>query len=429
MKKLALLLTLALAASAHAQGAPGTISFVARLADNGTPITGSHDLVLSLFDASTGGTAVWTETRTGVAIPTDGLLYLDLGSVTPLDATVFSGTKKYLEVNIDAQITTPRIVIESTPYAIRSGEASHAADSDTLGTHPATFYQARVSNACSSGSAIASIDATGGVMCQPVPTYTAAAGGGLLLTGSAFSVDPSLVQSRVSGVCNTGAIETVLQNGTVTCLTAGTGLQFSTGQFLVDFSTTQHAITPCAAGAVLSKTDSSGSAACITAGAGLSATASQWTVDTTTIQKRVTGTCTAGAITAIAADGTVTCGGMGTVATTVGGSQQTNSTSYVALSGGPAATATIGASGNALVTVTSLITPTAGNTASMGFSVDSAAASDTQSLEIDTVPMQASATYLVTGLTAGSHTFTAKYRVTGGGNASFANRGLIVIPQ
>ena len=183
MNKLALLLSLALAASAHAAGTPGTISFVARLADAGQPITGAHDLDVALFDASTGGTAVWSESRTGVTIPSDGILYLDLGSVTPLDANVFSGGKKYLEVTIDAQITTPRIVIESAPYAIRSGEASHSADSDNLGTHPAAFYQARVSNACSSGTAIASIDAAGSVTCQPVPAYTA--GSGLLLTGTA----------------------------------------------------------------------------------------------------------------------------------------------------------------------------------------------------------------------------------------------------
>ena len=109
---------------------------------------------------------MWSESRTGVTIPSDGILYLDLGSVTPLDANVFSGGKKYLEVTIDAQITTPRIVIESAPYAIRSGEASHTADSAQLGTHPASFFQARVSNACSSGSAIASIDAAG---CGDVP--------------------------------------------------------------------------------------------------------------------------------------------------------------------------------------------------------------------------------------------------------------------
>ena len=425
MKKLALLLTLALAASAHAQGAPGTISFVARLADNGTPIVGSHDLQLALFDAMTGGTAVWNESRTGVSIPTDGLLYLDLGSVTPLDATVFSGAKKYLEVTIDGQITTPRIVIESTPYAIRSGEASHAADSDTLGTHPASFYQARVSNACSSGSAIASIDASGGVVCQPVPTYTA--GTGLLLTAGVFSVDTSLVQARVSGVCNTGAIETIAANGTVTCLTAGTGLAFSTDQFNVDFATTQHAITPCAAGSALSKTDSAGTATCIAPGTGLTFTTGTWAVDTTAVQKRVTGTCGAGAVTAIGADGTVTCGG-GPAFTTVAGQQQTNNTAYTTLGGGPAVTTTIGASGSALVTVTAAITPTAGNTAFVGFSIDAGAASDTQSLSADTTPLQASATYVVTGLTAGSHTFTAKYRVSGGGNAQFSNRSLIVLP-
>jgi hypothetical protein len=142
-----------------------------------------------MFDAATCGTAVWTENRTGVQIPEDGLLYLDLGSVTPLDANVFSGGTKYLEVTIDGQLTTPRIVIESAPYAIRSSEAGHAVDSDTLGTHPSSFFQARVSNACNSGSAIAAIDATGSVTCTAVPTYTA--GTGLLLTAGAFSVDPT----------------------------------------------------------------------------------------------------------------------------------------------------------------------------------------------------------------------------------------------
>jgi hypothetical protein len=426
MKKLALLMVLALAASAHAQGAPGTISFVARLADNGAPITGSHDLVLALFDAQTGGTSVWSETRTGVTIPSDGLLYLDLGSVTPLDANVFSGTKRYLEVTIDNQITTPRITIESAPYAIRSGEASHAADSDSLGTHPASFYQARISNACMSGSAIASIDATGGVMCQPVPTYTAATGGGLLLTAGAFAVDPTKVQSRVTGVCNSGAIERVLQDGTVTCLTAGLGLAFSTDQFLVDFATTQHAIAPCAAGAVLSKTDSSGNASCITAGTGLAATASSWAVDTTAIQKRVSDTCSAGAITAIAADGTVTCG-TGTVYGV--DNSQVNVTGSAYGNAGPVVTATIGASGNALVTITALMQPAGGQIATMGFSVDTAAPDGTRVLQVDSAKMQLSATYMVTGLSPGSHMFTAKYKISGGAAVGILNRSIIVTPQ
>jgi hypothetical protein len=423
MNKLALLVTLALATAAHAQGAPGTISFVARLADAGQPITGTHNLDVALFDASTGGTAVWTESRTGVTIPADGLLYLDLGSVTPLDATVFSGGKKYLEVTIDAEITTPRIVIESAPYAIRSGEANHSTNSDALGTHPASFFQARVSNACSSGSAIASIDAAGSVTCQPVPAYTA--GTGLALTGSVFSVDTAAIQSRVSGVCASGAIATITAAGTVTCLTAGTGLAFSTGQFNVDFATTQHAITACPAGSMLSSTDSAGTATCYAPGAGVQFNngTKAWDVNQNTIQHRVTGACAVGsAITAIASDGTVTCGGTTVFQATSAPAQTVNSAAYG--NDGPQVTANIG-TGHALVTLTAAITPSNGNTTLMGFTYDTTASSDAQALAADTNPTQASATYYVT-VTPGNHTFTAQYRNKGGGPASVSNRSIIV---
>jgi hypothetical protein len=74
----------------------------------------------------------------------------------------------------------------------------------------------------------------------------------------------------------------------------------------------------------------------------------------------------------------------------------------------------------------------------MGFAVSGAttlAASDAQSLVAGILggggaprpDMQGSATYLVTGLTAGSNTFTAKYRVDGS-TGTFANRNIIVIP-
>jgi hypothetical protein len=233
-------------------------------------------------------------------------------------------------------------------------------------------------------------------------------------------------------VCNTGAIETITQTGAVTCLTAGDGLGFSAGQFVVDYGTTQHAIAPCATGSLLNKADSTGAATCYSPGTGLeyNAATSAWRVDANTIQKRVTGTCASGAITSIAQDGTVTCGGVAPAFTTVAATVMTNSTSYASLGGGsPSVTATIGASGSALVTITAAITPTNGNLAYIGVSVDNGNASDTQALVSDTNFLQASASYVITGLSAGNHTFAARYKVSGGGMASFANRSIIVTPM
>jgi hypothetical protein len=46
----------------------------------------------------------------------------------------------------------------------------------------------------------------------------------------------------------------------------------------------------------------------------------------------------------------------------------------------------------------------------------------------DTNIQQASATYRLTELTAGSTTFTAQYRTSGGGSANFTERHMVIIP-
>ena len=115
--------------------------------------------------------------------------------------------------------------------------------------------------------------------------------------------------------------------------------------------------------------------------------------------------------------------------------QTTASTTYTDLTtAGPAVTVTIPASGKALVTLTSLIDNTnADKDNFMAFAVSgntTLAASDATALRWSGKNgdgMQFSATYLVTGLTAGSNTFTAKYR-TSANTATFTNRSIIVIP-
>lgn len=114
-------------------------------------------------------------------------------------------------------------------------------------------------------------------------------------------------------------------------------------------------------------------------------------------------------------------------------SQTTTSTSYTDLATvGPAVTLLTGTA--ALVIVTAEVDTTGGGVVPrMGFAVSGAstvAATDTWGLKVDAAAaclIQASFAVLVTGLTPGVNTFTAKYRV-GSGTGTFLNRGITVWP-
>lgn len=118
--------------------------------------------------------------------------------------------------------------------------------------------------------------------------------------------------------------------------------------------------------------------------------------------------------------------------TTVATSQTTTSTSYTDLAtAGPAATVTIGANGLALVIITGKLFNSGVNDTFMGYAVSGAntvAATDTTAQVVNSTPGQRNSTMsLLTGLTPGSTTFTAKYRVAAG-TGTFSDRNIIVIP-
>ncbi len=109
---------------------------------------------------------------------------------------------------------------------------------------------------------------------------------------------------------------------------------------------------------------------------------------------------------------------------------------------GPAVTVNVSSSGTAQVTITAQIS-TYAEQCFMGFAVSGASAvpaSDAYSLNFGdfgatTGQWQASATYVVTGLSPGSNTFTAKYRANNFGGISgqfgcdFGNTQMIVTPH
>jgi hypothetical protein len=105
-----------------APDAPSTsvIAYQGRLADAaGVPLTGNYGMTFALYPAATGGTALWTESRTVAA--TDGLFSVMLGEVTPIPASLAANTSLFLGVRVgsDAEMT-PRRQLGSVAYAFQA---------------------------------------------------------------------------------------------------------------------------------------------------------------------------------------------------------------------------------------------------------------------------------------------------------------------
>ena len=100
---------------------PNTLSWQGIVQDNnGANLDGQFNITTRLFDVSSGGTALWTETQNNVQI-SDGLANLTLGEVTPL--TISFNNQLWLEVQVGAGTPLPRIKLTSVPYALSSNES------------------------------------------------------------------------------------------------------------------------------------------------------------------------------------------------------------------------------------------------------------------------------------------------------------------
>jgi hypothetical protein len=106
---------------------PQTINYQGYLRNtDGTPVNTQVSVVFALYTTSTGGTALWSETRN--VTPANGIYCFQLGSATPIPASVFANDTIYLGVKVgnDAEMT-PRQRLTTAPYAFRAGTADTAA--------------------------------------------------------------------------------------------------------------------------------------------------------------------------------------------------------------------------------------------------------------------------------------------------------------
>ncbi|RKZ00327.1 MAG: hypothetical protein DRQ10_04435 [Candidatus Hydrothermota bacterium] len=98
------------------------ISFQGILADSSGPLTGVHTITFAIYDASEGGTPLWTETHE-VDLGQSGVFSVILGSQNPLDLPF--DRQYFIGISVDSKDElSPRRPMTSSPYAMNSENSS-----------------------------------------------------------------------------------------------------------------------------------------------------------------------------------------------------------------------------------------------------------------------------------------------------------------
>src|ERR1039458_7976967 len=119
--------------TAFAQGTAFT--YQGQLQNNGSPASGTYNLTFSLFNVSSGGTAVAGPVTTTGVIVINGLF------TVPIDfgAGVFTGATSWLQIGVETNgfntFTTlsPRQQLTPTPYAVFAENATGLANGAAMG--------------------------------------------------------------------------------------------------------------------------------------------------------------------------------------------------------------------------------------------------------------------------------------------------------
>ena len=116
--RIALLLSL-FTLSSTALAAPVTLQHQGRLLDStGVPLDGAHDVTATLYDASSGGTEVWSQDWTGAPFE-NGYFQLTLGDDDSLTDNLVTG-ELWLALTLDGGTELSRVRLRHTPFAVEA---------------------------------------------------------------------------------------------------------------------------------------------------------------------------------------------------------------------------------------------------------------------------------------------------------------------
>lgn len=252
--------TWAFIAVQHASGAiTNLMSFQGKLTNpDGTNVTNnSYSVVFSIYSVASGGSAVWTETKSVTV--TDGLFQTNLGDTTALPGSVnFNSNSLYLGIKVGADAEmTPRVRLTAAPQAFNS---------DLLdGLDSTSFVQLSGGNINIGTGTVTSGAINGLTLAQGADGFTLAGGTSsrtLTVTGANITVGNTITPTAA------GALAVQSNGANALTLTSGAAATWSTtaGALTMQGFSGVTINTPAAAGATGAIALQSGNSSAGTAG-------------------------------------------------------------------------------------------------------------------------------------------------------------------
>jgi hypothetical protein len=101
-----------------------TMAYQGYLLDpSGAPMNGTHSVLVSVWDATSGGTQRWSELHAGTRV-VDGVFQIELGSLNTALAPNFAGEDLWIQLTVDGETLAPRQKTRSVPYAFHAGSTA-----------------------------------------------------------------------------------------------------------------------------------------------------------------------------------------------------------------------------------------------------------------------------------------------------------------
>ncbi len=135
MKTILFTLLLVAFTSVVSAQAPSLINYQGRLTDtNGAAITGSKNFSISIYDAATEGSLLYTETIGAVILDANGVYSFQFGTkVAELTSALQDNSEHWIELSVNNGVLSPRQRILAVPFALNAAKAEIATRAESVG--------------------------------------------------------------------------------------------------------------------------------------------------------------------------------------------------------------------------------------------------------------------------------------------------------